>query len=143
MSEERKLKALPGFTYGQTVVFIIRKMIEDMHRPQVRQMREQNKMSFLIMMKNKYSELRDTSPTLFEKVIEDHPNFDLKRLMTMMGVSDKVSSNEMTYEEASKYIGKKYYEEFIEPNIDLPPAEPTITEVMEDDNDEMDDEESE
>ena len=132
---DTKLQPRNGLTYGQTVVQIIQEMITEMNKPNTRQMRNQNKFMFVRMMGHKFRDLKQTSPTLFEKVIEDHPHFDLKRLMTMMGVSDRVSNNEMSYEDASKYIGNKYYKEFVEPNIELPPAEPTITEVDDDDND--------
>jgi hypothetical protein len=132
---DTKLQPRNGLTYGQTVVQIIQEMITEMNKPNTRQMRNQNKFMFVRMMGHKFRDLKQTSPTLFEKVIEDHPNFDLKRLMTMMGVSDRVSNNEMSYEDASKYIGNKYYKEFVEPNIELPSAEPTITEVDDEDND--------
>lgn len=134
---DRKLQPRTGLTYGQTVVHIIKEMITVMNKPQTIKMRNQNKLMFVRMMGHKFRELKETSPTLFEKVIEDHPHFDLKRLMTMMGVSDRVSNNEMSYEDASKYIGKKYYEEYVKPNIDLPP-EAIVTEVEDDDDNEND-----
>ncbi len=132
---DMKLQPRNGLTYGQTVVEIIKEMTAEMNKQTTRQMRNQNKFMFVRMMGHKFRDLKQTSPTLFEKVIEDYPHFDLKRLMTMMGVSDRVSNNEMSYEDASKYIGNKYYKEFVEPNIDLPASEPTITEIEDDDDD--------
>jgi len=120
-SDEKKLKRLSGKTYGETVVHIIKSMIKTMNYQEVIEMRRNSKMTFLNMMYHRYRDLRDTSPTLFEKVIEDHPHFDLKRLITMMGISDRVTDTcDMTYEDASKHIGQRYYDEYIKPNIQSP-----------------------
>ena len=44
-------------------------------------------------------------------------NFDFKRLVNMLSIREKVVNKEVSYDDASLYVGEKYYNEFVKPKI--------------------------
>jgi len=52
-------------------------------------------------------------PALFNMITDDPNNFDYNRLYEMLALRRKISKNEIKYEDASIYMGQKYYKEFV------------------------------
>ena len=51
-------------------------------------------------------------------IIDDPYNFDFKRLLEMLKVREKVRSNEISYDDASLYMGERYYNEYVKPKLE-------------------------
>ena len=67
---------------------------------------------------NKYQEFSLTYPGLFNTIVDNPKDFDMKRLKDMLAMKNKIKQKELTYEEASTKIGQQYYDEFAKPLVD-------------------------
>lgn len=68
----------------------------------------------------KYEDFFTKYPTLFYKIIDDPVSFKnhgRKRLLKMLNTKNDIDTNKTTHEEASKKIGKSYYNEYVKPVI--------------------------
>ena len=68
----------------------------------------------------KYEDFFTKYPTLFYKIIDDpisFKNHGRKRLLKMLNTKNDIDTNKTTHEEASKKIGKSYYNEYVKPVI--------------------------
>lgn len=68
--------------------------------------------------KPEFKEFSLNYPGLFNKIIDDSENFELNRLKEMLIKKTKISKNKISYEDATKQIGEKYYNEFVKSQIE-------------------------
>ena len=68
---------------------------------------------------NKYKDFSIDYPSLFELFIEDPVNFDMDRLFNMLKLKKNVESQNISYETASAKIGQEYFDEFVQPVVDV------------------------
>ncbi len=66
---------------------------------------------------NNYEKFYENYPSLVNLIIDDPFNFDFKRLVNMLSIKEKVINKEVSYDDASLYVGEKYYNEFVKPKI--------------------------
>ena len=67
---------------------------------------------------NNYTSFYENYPALVNMIIDDPYNFDFKRLVEMLSIREKIVQKEVSYDDASLYVGEKYYEEFVKPKLD-------------------------
>ena len=67
---------------------------------------------------NHYNTFYENYPALVNMIIDDPYNFDFKRLVEMLSIREKIVQKEVSYDDASLYVGEKYYEEFVKPKLD-------------------------
>ena len=65
----------------------------------------------------KYTEYYENYPALITKIIDDPHNFEMKRIIEMLNVREKVVKKDVSYDDASLYMGQRYYDEYIKGNI--------------------------
>ena len=70
------------------------------------------------MLSEKYKDFYEAYPALVNLIADDPYNFDFKRLIEMLKIREKVTNNEVKYEDASLYMGQKYYDEYVKPKIE-------------------------
>lgn len=66
---------------------------------------------------NNFETFYENYPALVNLIIDDPFNFDFSRLISMLSIREKVLNKEVSYDDASLYVGEKYYEEFVKPKI--------------------------
>lgn len=64
----------------------------------------------------KYSEFADRYPTLYALALQK--NLDPAKLEMMLGMFSRISGGEMTYEDASKDVGQRLFDEFVKPLVE-------------------------
>ena len=124
-------------------VEIVRKYIK---RPEIKSLYEKNRDEYQEHLKNKFKNFSEKKPFLFDMAIGQE-KFEYGKLKEFCSLIDKVNSGKMTSENASKFIGQKYYDQYVknkvedkveeveEPVVEEPvveePAveEPAVTEV--------------
>lgn len=57
-------------------------------------------------------------PQLFNMIIDDPFNFDMKRLEYMLNMKKKIENNDISNDDATKEVGQKYYDEFVKNTVD-------------------------
>lgn len=65
--------------------------------------------------KVKYKNFATKYPMLFQMCCKD--DFDYDRLCYMLNMIKNVSDNKLSYEDASKQVGQKMYDEYVDPLI--------------------------
>jgi len=63
---------------------------------------------------NEFMDFYQNYPSLVTLIIDDPYNFDMKRVVEMLKVREKIKKKEISYDDASLYMGQRYYEEFVE-----------------------------
>ena len=89
--------------------FIIKKVVEVIEYMKT----EKNRPKIIFHFENFYEDY----PALVNLIIDDPNNFDFKRLLEMLKVRDKVRSNDISYDDASLYMGERYYDEYVKPKL--------------------------
>ena len=65
----------------------------------------------------KYTEYYENYPALVTKIIDDPHNFEMKRIIEMLNVREKVVKKDVSYDDASLYMGQRYYDEYIKGKV--------------------------
>ena len=66
---------------------------------------------------NEFMDFYQNYPSLVTLIIDDPYNFDMKRVVEMLKVRDKIKKKEISYDDASLYMGQRYYEEFVDGKV--------------------------
>lgn len=117
MDTKKNDSKFKNLSHGEKILYYIKSMQKTMNTCENIKLKRKNKIAFLQMMRKKYIQLYEKSPTLFEKVIEEGNRFDNKRLIIMLGLGDKVRNKEITFHDASVHIGQKYFDEYVKPHV--------------------------
>lgn len=72
---------------------------------------------FKLNTMRKFPKFHENYPTLFFMIVENPTKFDMNRLKELLNLKKEVEENKISYEDASKNLGQKYYDEFVEPKI--------------------------
>ena len=72
----------------------------------------------VIDKEDRFKEFSLDYPSLFNMIIDDPLNFDMKRLEYMLMMKSKIDNNEMSNEAATKEVGEHYYNEFVKNKIE-------------------------
>tara|TARA_B110000977_G_C11071649_1_gene489732 strand:- start:1283 stop:1642 length:360 start_codon:yes stop_codon:yes gene_type:complete len=65
----------------------------------------------------KYTEYYENYPALITKIVDDPHNFEMKRIIEMLNVREKVVKKDVSYDDASLYMGQRYYDEYVKGNV--------------------------
>jgi len=65
-----------------------------------------------------YKDFYEVYPALVNLIADDPYNFDFPRLIEMLKVREKVTNKEVDYEDASLYMGQRYYDEYVKPKLE-------------------------
>lgn len=78
-----------------------------------------NKRAFIIKMREKYLDLAETAPTIFEKCCEGEfeKEENIQKLEYMIEMSKKIRTNPNKYEDINKEVGAKFAKEYITPVV--------------------------
>jgi len=71
---------------------------------------------------NRYTDLHNNYPALFNLLILDGSKFDMTKLKQMLRMKDKVDRQEVSTQAASEQIGQQYFNEFCRPLVPPPPS---------------------
>lgn len=66
--------------------------------------------------RTKYPEFAERYEHLFNMACE--PNFEFEKLEYMIRLREKVNTGRMTFENASKQVGQKMFDEYVKPMVD-------------------------
>jgi len=93
---------------------------------------DENPFTFMSEMIPKYQTFYDKYPRLFEMMCKNPYIFERDRIIQMLQTRDKIYRKEISYDQASKNVGKQYYEEFVKPTLPkhLQPSEEEMEKVM-------------
>ena len=89
------------------------------------ELRHTNRELYVSKCNSKYEEFFKKYPTLFYKIIDEPISFKehgRKRLLKMLNIKTNIDNNKISHEEASKNIGKSYYNEYVKPVIKNEPV---------------------
>ena len=95
-------------------VELVRKYIK---KPEIKRLYQKNKDEYETHLKEKFSNFSEKKPFLFDMAIAQE-KFDFDKLKEFCSVIDKVNSGKMTPENASKYIGQKYYDQYVKGKLE-------------------------
>jgi hypothetical protein len=95
-------------------VELIRKYIK---KPEIKKLYEKNKAEYEIHLKDKFKNFSENKPFLFDMAISQE-RFEFDKLKEFCSLIDKVNSGKMTSENASKYIGQKYYDKYVKNKVE-------------------------
>jgi hypothetical protein len=89
--------------------------------------------TFQQTMKTQFESFAEQYPTLFQLMCRDPFHFERDRLIQMLQMRNRVYKKELSYDQASKKVGKQYYEEFVKPTIpeEKQPSEEQLQNIME------------
>lgn len=65
----------------------------------------------------KFLPFMEKYPGIFNKILDDPENFDLKRLDSMLKKMHRIETGQTDYETENLRVGKAYYQEFLEPQL--------------------------
>jgi hypothetical protein len=68
----------------------------------------------------KYGAFKERFPSLFQMLLLDAEGFDERRLIQMLRLKERVSNNNISYQDASIQIGQQYFDEYVKPIVDNP-----------------------
>ena len=77
---------------------------------------ELNRNQFELKMQTEEEDLFNECPTIFKQCMEG--SMDLDKLNYMFGMMKKVHKNESTYEQASRDVGQRFAEEYLNPLVE-------------------------
>ena len=105
-------------------VEIVRKYIK---RPEIKSLYQKNRDEYQEHLKNKFKNFSEKKPFLFDMAIAQE-KFDYGKLKEFCSLIDKVNSGKMTSENASKFIGQKYYDQYVKNKVEDKVEEPVVEE---------------
>jgi hypothetical protein len=95
-------------------VELVRKYIK---KSEIKNLYKNNKDDYETHLKQKFSNFSEKKPFLFDMAISQE-KFDYDKLKEFCSVLNKVNSGKMTSENASKYIGQKYYDQYVKGKVE-------------------------
>jgi len=82
---------------------------------EMRTLKNQNKVLFLIEAEKKYANFKEEYPTIFDLILRD--NEDLSILNQMLNTIEKINANKMDKFEGEKLIGERLANEYLYPVV--------------------------
>jgi len=95
-------------------VELVRKYIK---KNEIKRLYQNNKTEYDTHLKEKFSNFFEKKPFLFDMAISPE-KFDFLKLKEFCSIIDKVNSGKLTSEDASKYIGQKYYDQYVKNKVE-------------------------
>lgn len=95
-------------------VEIVRKYIK---KPEIKKLYQNNFSQYETHLKEKFSNFSEKKPFLFDMAISQD-KFDFGKLKEFCSIIDKVNNGKMTSENASKYVGQKYYDQYVKNKVE-------------------------
>jgi|TARA_B110000037_G_C17003552_1_gene458285 hypothetical protein len=89
-------------------------------RDSLSELRHKNRNEYVSKCNTKYPEFFKRYPALFFKIIDNPNGFKnngRKRLLKFLNIKEDIDLKKISHEEASKNIGRKYYNEYVKPVI--------------------------
>jgi hypothetical protein len=81
------------------------------------QLRNQNMDEYKQVCMRTFTDIHQKYPSLFFMAVENPSSFDRRRFEELLSYKKKVEEEHETYEEVSKQLGERYYEEFVKNRI--------------------------
>ena len=69
---------------------------------------------YLAKCEEKFGKFKFTLPGLYKMVLKQGKNFEMERLEQMLSMKNDVDNKKTSYDDASKKVGLKYYNDFID-----------------------------
>jgi len=76
-----------------------------------------NREEFVQKMEKTYDYLKESSPTIFNNLIEQD-NMEMDKLKYMLDMIRSMGEKKTTYENASKEVGQRFADEYVKPLVD-------------------------
>lgn len=102
---------------NETIKKNINNLIKFCKKKEMIELKNDNIDEYKQKIMQKFPIFHSTYPTLFFMIIEDPDKLDYCRLNELLEYKKKIEENRMTYDDASKELGQKYYDEFVKPNL--------------------------
>jgi len=102
----------------EKIISLVNELIVYYNKPDIKKEMLENKEECIKATLDVHGDFFDKYPTLFHMVSNNPYDFEMDRLKEMLALKNKVTTNEVSYKDASVKIGYKYYDEFIKPGLD-------------------------
>lgn len=97
---------------------VVNKLLVECKEEKMINLSKTNRPQYIRELRSKYEDFSISYPGLFNLIMDNPFNFDIKRLRYMIEMKKSVEKNDISYEAASAKIGQEYYDEFVKPVID-------------------------
>lgn len=115
MSEQKQGRPM---TKAEKVLVWSKAILKTCNAPDMIEMKRNNPGLFRSTVTDKYLPFMERYPTLFNSIIDNSTDFDMKTLENLLSKAHKVENKEMTYEEANMKVGKAAYLKHLKPVLD-------------------------
>ena len=68
-------------------------------------------------VKEKFQDFAYCYPALFYKIVEDGDQFEFNQLITMLQLMRKVNQDEISKDDADKFVGQEMVDKYVKPKI--------------------------
>lgn len=68
-------------------------------------------------VKEKFQDFAYCYPALFYKIVEDGDRFEFNQLITMLQLMNKVNKDEISKDDADKFVGQEMVDKYVKPKI--------------------------
>ena len=104
-------------TKSETILIHVKTLLKFFEQDDIKEKMKTDSQYCIQQAFEKYNDFFVKYPTLAKMVSENPYNFDMKRLLEMLNLKDRVGNKEITYQDASAGLGYKYYDEYVKPTI--------------------------
>lgn len=80
-------------------------------------LRNTSKKDYELKIKTEFKDFYEIYPNLFDMCIQNPTSFNMDKFKEMLNYKNKVDTGKINYNNASKEIGQKYFDEYVKPKI--------------------------
>ncbi len=107
---------------SEKILLHVEAMFRESNKEEMKVLKKVDERKYTEYFINRYTDLHNNYPALFNLLILDGHKFDMNKLKQMLRMKDKVDRNEVSNQSASEQIGKQYFDEYCKKAAPAPPA---------------------
>lgn len=106
------------YNQSEKIILHVKSLIKFVSTNEMKKLKTDLPGNYRAISMEKFEKFFERYPSLFNMIIDDPVNFEMKRLIKMLELKDKCDSNEISVDDATKQVGQEYYDEYVAPNVD-------------------------
>ena len=107
---------------SEKILLHVEAMFRESCKEEMKVLKKVDEKKYMEYFINRYTDLHNNYPALFNLLILDGAKFDMNKLKNMLRMKDKVERNEVSNQAASEQIGKQYFDEYCKKAAPAPPG---------------------
>ena len=102
----------PDLQSTDKILLHVKAMYQEVSKQEMKVLKSTNEKKYTEYLINRFNELHNNYPALFNLLASDGENFNMVRLKEMLRLKNRINNNEISEKSASEFIGKKYFKEY-------------------------------